>query len=74
MARYWVLETKQDVDEFWEKTGLRTREAQRVMNEEFVRRYKVAQKPIMKPVQESEHPLGYHMDYAKILVQTYDNI
>ena len=74
MARYWVLENKQDVDEFWEKTGLRTREAQRVMNEEFVRRYKVAQKPIMKPVQESEHPLGYHMDYAKILEQTYNNI
>lgn len=42
MARYWILETKQDVDEFWEKTGLRTREAQRIMNEEFVRRYKVA--------------------------------
>jgi len=27
MARYMVLETKQDVDEFWENTGLRTREA-----------------------------------------------
>ena len=73
MARYWVLETKQDVDEFWEKTGLRNREAQRIMNEEFVKRYKVSQKPIMKPVNESEHPLGYHMDYVKMLEQTYDN-
>ena len=71
MARYWVLETKQDVDEFWEKTGLRTREAQRVMNEEFVKRYKISQKPIMKPVQESEHPLGYTIDHAKILEQMY---
>lgn len=73
MARYWVLETKQDVDEFWEKTGLRNREAQRIMNEEFVKRYKVSQKPIMKPVNESEHPLGYRMDYVKMLEQTYDN-
>ena len=72
MARYMVLETKQDVDEFWEKTGLRTREAQRLMNEEFVRRYKVQQKPIMKPVQESEHPLGYTMDHAALLEQMYD--
>lgn len=74
MARYMVLETKQDVDEFWEKTGLRTREAQRLMNEEFVRRYKVQQKPIMKPVQESEHPLGYTMDHAALLEQMYDNM
>ena len=72
MARYMVLETKQDVDEFWEKTGLRTREAQRLMDEEFVRRYKVQQKPIMKPVQESEHPLGYTMDHAALLEQMYD--
>ena len=74
MARYMVLETKQDVDEFWGKTGLRTREAQRLMNEEFVRRYKVQQKPIMKPVQESEHPLGYTMDHAALLEQMYENM
>lgn len=71
MARFWILETKQDVDEFWEKTGLRTREAQRVMNEEFVRRFKVQQKPVMKQVQETEHPLGYTIDHAAILEQMY---
>ncbi|MBO6271206.1 hypothetical protein J6O48_00340 [bacterium] len=27
MARYMIFETKQDVDEFWAKTGLREREA-----------------------------------------------
>lgn len=74
MARYWILETKQDVDEFWEKTGLRTREAQRIMNEEFVRRYKVAQKPVMKAVTETEHPLGYTVDHAAILEQMYNNL
>ena len=74
MARYMVLETKQDVDEFWENTGLRTREAQRLMNEEFVKRYKVQQKPIMKQVQESEHPLGYHIDYVSLTEQMYQNM
>lgn len=71
MARYMILETKQDVDEFWAKTGLREREAQRIKNEEFVRKYKVEQKPVMKPVQESAHPLGYSIDYVKLLEQTY---
>ena len=74
MARYMVLETKQDVDEFWEKTGLRTREAQRLMNEEFVKRYKVSQKPVMREVQESEHPLGYHVDYISLTEQLYNNM
>lgn len=41
------------------------------MNEEFVKRYKISQKPIMKSVQESEHPLGYTIDHAKILEQMY---
>ena len=71
MARYMIFETKQDVDEFWAKTGLREREAQRIKNEEFVRKYKVEQKPVMKPVQESAHPLGYSIDYVKLLEQTY---
>ena len=74
MARYMVLETKQDVDEFWENTGLRTREAQRLMNEEFVKRYKVQQKPMLKQVQESEHPLGYHIDYISLTEQMYKNM
>ena len=71
MARYMILETKQDVDEFWEKTGLRTREAQRIMNEEFVKRYNVTQKPVMNKVQESTNPLGYSMDYIKLTEQLY---
>jgi len=41
MARYMILETKQDVDEFWEKTGLREREARRIQQEEFIKNYKI---------------------------------
>lgn len=71
MSRYWILETKQDVDEFWEKTGLRQREQQRIMNEEFVKNYNVKVKPKMQEVKESEHPLGYKRDYIKMLEQMY---
>jgi len=42
------------------------------MNEEFVKRYKVQQKPMMKQVQESEHPLGYHIDYVSLTEQMYN--
>jgi hypothetical protein len=74
MARYMVLETKQDVDEFWAKTGLRTREAQRLMNEEFVKKFKAAQKPVQKTVMESENPLGYHLDYVALTEELYKNM
>lgn len=67
MARYWILETKQDVDEFWENTGLRRREQQRIMNEQFVKEYNMNVKPKMQQVMESEHPLGYKKDYIKML-------
>ena len=39
-AKYVILETQEDVDEFWRKTGLRQAEARRRMNEEFVSYYK----------------------------------
>lgn len=71
MARFWILETKQDVDEFWEKTGLRQREQQRIMNEEFIRNYNINVKPKMQEVKESTHPLGYDKDYIKMLEEMY---
>ena len=71
MARYWILETKQDVDEFWEKTGLRRREQQRIMNEEFVKQYNVNVKPKMQQIEESAHPLGYKQDYIRMLQDMY---
>lgn len=69
MAKFMILETKQDVDEFWSKTGLREREARRIQNEEFVKNYKIQQKQVMMPVEESEHPLGYKIDYVKLTEQ-----
>ena len=69
MARYMILETKQDVDEFWSKTGLREREARRIQQEEFIKNYKVQQKEQKMVVQESTHPLGYTIDYIKLTEQ-----
>jgi hypothetical protein len=69
MARYMILETKQDVDEFWSKTGLREREARRIQQEEFIKNYKVQQKEQKMVVQESTHPLGYSIDYIKLTEQ-----
>lgn len=69
MARYMILETKQDVDEFWSKTGLREREARRIQQEEFIKNYKVQQKEQKMIVQESTHPLGYTIDYIKLTEQ-----
>jgi hypothetical protein len=69
MAKFMILENKQDLDEFWSKTGLREREARRIQNEEFVKNYKIQQKQVMMPVEESEHPLGYKIDYVKLTEQ-----
>ena len=72
MARYMILETKQDVDEFWEKTGLREREARRIQQEEFIKNYKIQQQEQQMTVTESTHPLGYSIDYVKLTEQMYD--
>lgn len=69
MARYMILETKQDVDEFWAKTGLREREARRIQQEEFIKNFKVQQKQQQMTVNESQHPLGYSIDYIKLTEQ-----
>lgn len=71
MARYCILENKQDVEEFWFKTGLRQRVAMQKMNEDFVNKYKVQQKQ-KTVVTESTHPLGYSMDYVAMLEHMYD--
>lgn len=39
-AKYVILETKQDVEDFWARTGLRQQEKNKIVNEEFVKKYK----------------------------------
>ena len=73
MASYCILETKQDVEDFWFKTGLRQRHAKQQMNEEFVKRYKIQQKPLTES-QKASNPLGYSMDYVTMTEELYDNM
>ncbi len=42
------------------------------MNEQFVHDYNVNIKPKMKD-NNNDHPLGYKMDYVKLLEDTYYN-
>ena len=70
-AKYVILETQEDVDEFWRKTGLRQAEARRRMNEEFVSYYKNN----MQNNQEeaNQNPLGYNMDFIRMTEDWFNN-
>jgi hypothetical protein len=70
-AKYVILETQEDVDEFWRKTGLRQAEARRRMNEEFVSYYKNN----MQANQEeaNQNPLGYNMDFIRMTEDWFNN-
>ena len=69
-AKYVILETQQDVDEFWRKTGLRQAEAQRRMNEQFVSDYK---KNVARQANVETNPLGYNLDYINLTEQWFKN-
>ena len=43
------------------------------MNEEFVKRYKIQQKPLTES-QKASNPLGYSMDYVTMTEELYDNM
>ena len=70
-AKYVILETQEDVDEFWRRTGLRQAEAKRRMNEEFVSYYKNNVSEAEN--NENNNPLGYTMDFIK-MTEDYFNI
>ena len=70
-AKYVILETQEDVDEFWRKTGLRQAEARRRMNEEFVSYYKNNMKNPQEAAQQN--PLGYNMDFIRMTEDWFNN-
>lgn len=67
-AKYVILETQDEVDEFWQRTGLRQIEARRRMNEQFVKNYKTSNSsPYDKNMNdENSNPLGYDIDFIKL--------
>ena len=70
-AKYVILETQEDVDEFWRKTGLRQAEARRRMNEEFVSYYKNNMQANQD--EANQNPLGYNMDFIRMTEDWFNN-
>lgn len=72
-AKYVILETQEDVDDFWARTGLRQEEARKMMAEQFVQKYKTpGASPYDQSVMESNNPLGYSYDFIQMLEDFYD--
>lgn len=70
-AKYVILETQEQVDEFWHRTGLRQAAAQQIMNEKLVSDYR-------KAVEENRefqnnNPLGYTYDFIKMTENWFNN-
>ena len=61
-AKYVILETRADVDDFWAKTGLRQRAQKQKMTEQFIQDYKVNSQAFMND--KKANPLGYDRDYV----------
>lgn len=62
-AKFVVLETQADVDEFWERTGLRQQAMQKEINEQFVNKYK----DVITPHEVENDDLGYNAAYIKMI-------
>lgn len=77
-AKYVLIRTAEDADLFWERTGLRQREAMKYINEMNQDRYRVATKEdinesVETPMTEAAEQLGYSMNYFKFLEDTFNN-
>ena len=55
MAKYYVIENKEDADEFWARTGLREQAAARIKNKEFIDSYNESMKGVGNP----DEPYGF---------------
>ena len=65
-AKYVMIKTKEDCEDFWAKTGLRQRKAASLMNENVVQRYAVNESA-ENASSDAARMLGYNMDYFKML-------
>lgn len=70
-AKYVALDTQEDVDLFWERTGLRQQAAQKVMNERYIAQYQQALNE-HKEFQKN-NPLGYAVDYISMTEEYFKN-
>lgn len=64
-AKLWVLDTQEDVDAFWQSTGLRQAAYKRAMNEKFIKDYKSS-------ISESKTDDRYELGYDKYIINSMD--
>lgn len=65
-AKYVILETQEEVDAFWSRTGLRQAAARKMQNEQFVNDFKIGQ---ASPYNENmnNNGLGYSEELIKMI-------
>ena len=78
-AKFVIIRTQADCDRFWEKTGLRQKNADKILRESFSERYSINNNNEDKTLNESmeaqknaAQELGYSMDYFKMLEDYYE--
>lgn len=73
-AKYVMIKTKEDADKFWERTGLRQKNASKMINESMVQRYGIQSRDGVENTSataEVAATLGYSADYFKMLEDMY---
>lgn len=73
-AKYVMIKTKEDADKFWERTGLRQKNASKMINESMVQRYGIQSREGVENARataEVAATLGYSADYFKMLEDMY---
>jgi hypothetical protein len=74
-AKYVMIQTQEDADKFWERTGLRQRNAAKIINESMQNRYVVNPETEHDETElnesESAAMLGYSANYMKMLEDMY---
>lgn len=64
-AKFLILETKADVDEFWRKTGLMEQSMQSETNAKFIEQYKSAVNP--KTEKDNINGSGYTVEFINLM-------
>lgn len=67
-AKFWNIETQEDVEAFWESTGLRQAAYKRAMNEKFIKDY---QANISESKSSDRFALGYDKNIINSMDQWY---
>jgi len=70
-AKYVILETQEDVDMFWQRTGLRQRNAQRMMMEKKMHDFK--SNMFANEEYKQNNNLGYDVDWITITENFFKN-